>query len=255
MSPRMSSVQKKLSLNCRALKSRVLSLASSSQRLTALCGFLGSGILLVGCILPIFSYRDSDGIGYSCLNHFISSLGRPENSPQAAVFNSAIVLGGVMLALFMLGLGQYFCTKLGYAAGVAGLLGGLACSGLGLVPATSLIPHFALAVIFFNGSWIAFALFSLVIARDQQNKLPRWLLFPSIATVTCFATGFAIVSAAFLFDGHISLKAISSPHFSRPTIWPAALLEWLIVATTILWVVLVASCLHRRQFQSNSPKS
>ena len=213
------------------------------QRLTALYGFLGAGILLVGCVLPICFYREPSGACYSCLNHFISELGRPRSSPQAAVFNAGIVLGGMLIAAFMIGLGKYYRTKLGYAAATAGVLGGLACCGTGLVPITHLMPHLAIAVIFFYGAWIAFALFGLVFTRDQQNRLPHWLALPSIATVLCFAA----FLASPLFAGHIALASIQTRHFIRPAIWPAAWLEWLVLAAIILWLVLVAGCLHKRQ--------
>ncbi len=217
------------------------------QRLTALYGFLGAGILIVGCILlPIHSYRESGGAGYSCLNHFISELGRPRSSPLFAVFNAGIVLGGLLIAAFMWGLGQLYRTRLGYAAAMAGVLGGLACSGTGLVPINHLMPHLAIAVLFFHGAWIAFALFAFVFARDRQNKLPRWLVLPSIATVLAFAA----LLASPLFAGHVALEAIQKKHFVRPEIWPAALLEWLVLAAILLWLLLVAGCLLRRTPQA-----
>ena len=218
-----------------------------SQRLTPLCGFFGACVLLVGCVLPICFYREPSGAGDFCLNHFISELGRPCSSPQAAVFNAGIVLGGMLIAAFMFGLGKYYRTKLGCAAATAGVLGGLACCGTGLVPINHLMPHLAIAVIFFYGAWIAFALFGVVFARDQQNKLPRWLGLPSIATVLCFAT----LLASPLFAGHIAIESIQTRRFTRPVIWPAAWLEWLVLASILLWLVLVAGCLLRSPLSSN----
>lgn len=202
---------------------------------------------MVGCILlPIPAYRESSGAGYSCLNHFISELGRPRNSPLFAVFNTGIMLGGLLIAVFMWGLGRFYRTKLGHAAATAGVLGGLACSGTGLVPINHLMPHLAVAILFFHGAWIAFALFAFVFAHDAQNRLPRWLVLPSIATVFCFAA----LLASPLFAGHVALEAIQKKHFVRPELWPAALLEWLVLASILLWLLLVAGCLLRRTPQA-----
>lgn len=76
-----------------------------SKRLTHICGFLGSAIIVLGSLITAIPYRGKEGESYSILNHFISELGEVGVSRLAPVFNASLIAGGVVLLIFVLGLG------------------------------------------------------------------------------------------------------------------------------------------------------
>ena len=79
---------------------------------------LASGVIVLGALLSAVAYRGAVGEPYSPFNHFISELGQVGVSRLAAVFNAGLIVGGLLLIPFMLGLGAWL---LGSAAGASTL--------------------------------------------------------------------------------------------------------------------------------------
>ncbi len=84
-------------------------------------GWAGSLIILAGCFLSALPYRDRDGEKYSLFNHFISELGEVGVSERARVFNTGMVLGGLLFLPFIASIGWTLSglwAVLGTAAGI-----------------------------------------------------------------------------------------------------------------------------------------
>ena len=78
------------------------------KKLTWLSGFLALTVLVAGALTTAIPYRGKEGESYSVLNHFISELGEVGVSAFALLFNTSLILGGLALAVFMLGLSYFY---------------------------------------------------------------------------------------------------------------------------------------------------
>jgi hypothetical membrane protein len=214
-----------------------------SRRLTYVCGFLGSGIIVLGSLLAAIPYRGKGGESYSILNHFISELGEVGVSRLAPVFNASLIVGGVVLLIFALGLGLYIRTKRGYLATAFGILSCLSCSLLGVFPTNYLSVHDALADSFFYNGLIATTLFTLGIIFDKENKVSKWLAVPAAITVACFFSFLVVPEAASL----TRVQTLDLDHFTRPDIWPTTILEWSVFISGIAWFVLTSTYLMAKR--------
>jgi hypothetical protein len=208
------------------------------QRFTIVCGILGPRVVIVGSLVAVLPYEGKKGEPYSPLNHFISELGELGVSRNASVFNLCLIAGGLVLVGFMLGLGVYLATKLGYVAAV-GIWSGLSCSAVGMVPMNNLPVHMRVADSFFYSGLATTLLFTLAILTDRGGKLSKWLALPGSLTVICFS--------AFLALPHISgiprATALDPSKFVRPKVWVLPLLEWSVFASIVIWVVAVTLAL------------
>jgi hypothetical protein len=209
------------------------------QRFTIVCGFLGPLIMILGSLVAALPYEGKKGESYSLLNHFISELGELGVSHNAHIFNLCLIAGGIVLVGFMLGLGVFLATKLGYLAATIGIWSGLSCSAVGMVPMNNLPVHMRVADSFFYSGLAITLLFTLAILTDRGSKLSKWLALPGSLTVICFS--------AFLALPHISgiprATALDPSKFVRPTVWVLPLLEWSVFASIVIWVAAVTLAL------------
>ena len=67
-------------------------------------GAAGAGIILAGSLVAALFYRGRLGEAYNPLNHFVSELGEVGISAAAWAFNGGLLIGGVLLVVFLLGL-------------------------------------------------------------------------------------------------------------------------------------------------------
>ena len=207
-----------------------------SGRLTYVCGFFGSAIIVLGSFIAAIPYRGQQGESYSILNHFISELGEVGVSRLAPVFNASLIAGGVVLLIFALGLGLYIQTKRGYVATAFSILSCLSCSLLGVFPTNYLSIHDVLADSFFYNGLIATTLFTLGIIFDKENKISKWLAVPAALTVACFVSFLVIPEAASL----TRVQTLHPNQFTRPDIWPTTILEWSVFISGIAWFILTS---------------
>ncbi|MRS02563.1 hypothetical protein EG832_04965, partial [bacterium] len=68
-------------------------------------GWIGSLVILAGCLITALRYRGRSDEKYSILNHFISELGEIGVSKLAMVFNIGMIIGGALFLPFIAGLG------------------------------------------------------------------------------------------------------------------------------------------------------
>lgn len=106
--------------------------------------------MILGTLISAFAYRGKQGETYSPLNHFISELGEIGVSHLAWVFNTGLILCGIILIPACISLGMIlpgFLSKLGMFSGVIAAVG-LALVGFNLM--NKLKPHGKAAVTFFS---------------------------------------------------------------------------------------------------------
>ena len=141
-----------------------------NSKLTGICG-MAAPLVLVGSILlaiwvsPWFSFTENA----------LSDLGAHERS--GPIFNSGLMLAGVLLAGFGLGLIGLLREIAGRAAGTLMLADGVALFGIGLFPETAGRIHFYFSVAFF----VLFPLFSLALAVHFLRRKSRVLALVALA--------------------------------------------------------------------------
>lgn len=212
------------------------------RKLTVLCGLLGPVVLIAGCVAAAIPYSGEKGESYSVMNHFISELGFVGVSERADVFNACQTLSGLLIAVFMAGLGRHLQTRLARVAAACGVVAAVLCGALGQVPMNELPLHLKVAFAFFGGGLLAVALFNLAIALDRQARLPRWLALPGLLAFASFAAFLAYPPVT----GQTPDELIKLYRTARPGIWGIAIIEWLVLVTTMAWILLVSGCLWRR---------
>ena len=207
-----------------------------SKKLTYFCGFLGSAIILLGSLATATLYHGKRGGSFSILNYYISKLGEAGVSRLAPVFNTSLFVGGLVLLIFVLGLGLYTRTKLGYVASAFGVFSCISCSLVGLFPMNNLSVHDAVAYSFFCNGLVAITLFTFVILFDKQDKTLKWLLIPGIITIASFASYLIVPYIVRLTHGHTP-----HPHrMVRSHVRLNPVLEWSVFFTVIAWFVLMS---------------
>ena len=204
-----------------------------SRKLTYVCGFLGPAVLVFGSLITAIPYRGKEGESYSIMNHFISELGEVGVSTLAPVFNASLIIGGLILVVYVVGLGMYIHTWKAYVATAFGILSCVSCSLLGFFPTNNPSIHDVFAYSFFYNGLVATILFTLGIIFDKENKVSRWLALPAILTVACFVSFLVIPEAASL----TRMQTLHPDQFTRPDIWPTTILEWSVFISGIAWFV------------------
>jgi len=199
-------------------------------------GFIAIGILLACVLLSSIGYVGTQGEPYSFLNHYISELGQVGVSHLAPLFNTGLILGGFIAAVFMLGLGLYLNTTLARVAMGFGIFSGIACSFIGFLPMNNPHHHVPAALSFFFGGMIAVVIFSIAIFRQKEAKIPRLLCIAGVVVAGIFAA-FLVVAIAF-HSG--SLTYILGLAGGRPHIWWRTILEWSVFFAIIVWVLLIS---------------
>ena len=198
---------------------------------------------MLGSLTTAMLYHGKKGESYSILNHYISKLGEVGVSSLAPVFNASLLVGGLVLLIFVLGLGLYFHTKLGYVASAFGIFSCISCNLLGVFPMNNLSIHNVVAFSFFYSGLVAITLFTLVIFFDKQNKILKWLLIPGIITVASFTSYLIapyIISSA---HGH----TLHSHHLAGSHVRLKPILEWSVFFTLMAWFVLMSISLMAKR--------
>jgi hypothetical membrane protein len=206
------------------------------KKLTYVCGFLGPAIMILGSLIAAIPYHGKRGESYSILNHYISKLGEVGVSTLAPVFNTSLIVGSLVLVIFVLGLGLYIHTKLGYVATAFGIFSCISCSLVGVFPMNNLSIHNAATFSFFYSGFVAITLFNLVIIFDKQNKVSKWLLIPGIITVASFAS-FLLMP---YITSSIHVQTLNPHRLTRPDIRLKTTLEWSVFFSVIIWFVLMS---------------
>lgn len=212
------------------------------MRATSWLGFLCVAIVWLAVLASATAYSGAYGEAYSFLNHNISELGEIGVSERAGVFNAALIVGGALYALFVIGLGVSGRSWGVYAASAVGLVSALALMMVGVFPIgpdESLASHTIAALTFFLSGMLYALLLTLALLFDRRTPLPRWLALPSAAVFVSYLA-FLFLPRLLLDDlgAEAMLAGPSGP--DRPGFWLPSFLEWLILFAVSAWVLIIA---------------
>ena len=216
---------------------------SNLKKLVYISGLTGSAIVILCSLITAIVYRDINGHPYDILNHFISELGETGVSALAPLFNTGLIIGGLIFIIFMISLGLYIGTIPGYIASIIGAFSAIACSLVGFNPMNNIEVHTKVAMWFFYGGLITIIFFSIAIIFDKRKMLSKKLLIPGIITILSFTTFLWLPRAA-----HPDIKWTLNPsNIVRPEIWWNTIFEWLVFLTIIAWIISVSVYLIKRK--------
>lgn len=207
------------------------STSTSLDRLAIRAGLLGSSIIAAGSVVTALAYTGSKGQPYSPLNHFVSELGELAVSKLAVVFNTALIIGGVLFVVFMIGLAAAGQGLLRWAYGLIGAIAGIGGAFVGVFPMDYLRVHSLAALTFFVLGLVTVLLASIDFVRRPDPRFPRSLSVLGGATVAAFA--------AFLVILFGEAGGLAHPD-ERVAVWPLTIFEWLLIVGILLWVFLTA---------------
>jgi hypothetical membrane protein len=221
-----------------------------------IAGLAGVGLDCLGMLISAAAYHGRMGEPYNPFNHFVSELGELNVAPMAVAFNAGLLIGGLCMAIFLIGLGR----RIGGWAGALFAVGGAACgiSGalVGLYPMNYLGAHITWAMRFFNLGLLMMAVFS-VLALAKIGGLSRWLAMPGGLSALAFAM--------FLYLPKMQPGSSTSPDVnplaminalsqSRPAVWTMAILEWAAVLSVLAWALWVALAMLRESRKKETNK-
>jgi hypothetical membrane protein len=210
------------------------------RRNYAYFGLAGGATVAFCSLVAALFYTGPSGEPYSLLNHFISELGELGVSPLAWLFNLGLIAGGLLLIPFSLGLGLSLPGWLARAGMLAGIGAGLALAGVGLFPMNHLQPHITAALTYFRLGLVTVLLFGLAIQLQPKGQvvIDKRANLASLLAAACYASFILYASLTPMPGGTEALD----PSFrsARPSVWPLAVLEWLVFFSTIVWFAVIA---------------
>lgn len=121
-------------------------------------GLFASAIIFIASTFTAFNYKGREGESYSHLNHFVSELGEVGVAAYARVFNTSLIFSGLILVVFLGGLGYFINDFLGCVAAAVGVFTGFSCALVGAIPMNNLKRHIPVALSFFNGGLVNYYL-------------------------------------------------------------------------------------------------
>ncbi len=215
------------------------------NKIISFFGIIGIIIIITGMIISSLEFKNFQGESYSILNHFISELGNPYKSSYHYIYNYGLMIGGFLLVPFVIYLGKYLNTPLGYLATIIGSISMASLIALGLLPEHKVYPHLIAALTFFIGSALGIGLFGISIWRNKKNKFPKYFSIISFLTVICFIL--------FLLMPKEELKKVMKDPLNhiRPDYWGLAIFEWLFFICVTIWALTNAIYLIKKTHNSN----
>lgn len=213
-----------------------------TRRFTYLTGGAGIAIIVLTILATAQVFSGPDGTSYSVLNRKISTLGKPEFSGLASLFNWGLQIGGLCLMGFIIGLSLYVGQRIMMLVALAGVAMASGVVLVGICPVTQPDCHrVAAQTVFFSGATTVVS-FTAVILFANQDKLSKWLAVPSALASAAFASFVLILYS--LYE-HPQRAFIQGPPGEQPPyLWLPSLLEWLVFFTVILWILTLVVYLY-----------
>ena len=208
-----------------------------TSNIVRLFGFAGTGLIVLAVLFPAYTYRGKRGERYSLLNHFISELGEVGVSQAAWVFNGGLLLGGLLLLPYTIGVGMAFRSALGWLGTAAGIIAVLGVTAVGIFPMNNLKFHIIAAMTYFRAGLLMVLFFGLAILFQPDG---RAIIPPAanlLSLLACLAYG------AFLTFPRVKKKQQRPSELldpqqvpERPRVWALPVLEWAVFFSTIVWL-------------------
>ena len=212
--------------------------ASRFAQLANLAGVGGILAIVLGMIAAAAAYEGTIGQPYRIANHFVSELGEIGISRLAWTFNGGLIVGGIGILVFFIGIANRVNGWFRWIVGPVGLLTGVFGTLVGLFPMNNLGAHMFVANGFFYPGLATMLLFSGYVLASRHREFPRWIAAPGL-----LAAGALF---AFLFLGGLIENLVNTtgapPGFgiNRPDVWISALFEWVAIGAILVWVAVVA---------------
>jgi hypothetical membrane protein len=215
--------------------------SASFQKLSAWCGIVGCTLMLVCVWLSMVPYVGMYDEPYATINHYISELGDRRYSEWAALFNIGLMASSFLLIVFSIGFTRQFSGWKKHVIGVLGLATGISCFLVGAFPVDNLKPHILVAMVFFHSALVMVFFNTAVTMFAKHRVLPKWTIALGFLTAAAFAA--FVVSPSDLIREWVR----DPKHFVRPEIWVQCILEWACFYSIILWILMVAILMLRKQ--------
>ncbi len=211
---------------------------SKLTQLSVYCGLLGPLVIGLGMLWSALGYTGTEGQAYMLGNHFVSELGQLGVSDLAVIFNTSLILGGVLNSIFLTALAlqlkgwlRYLMVPLGLGAALSGTL-------VGFFPMNKLQPHIFFALAFFNLGMLVSFIYSLLFLIGRGGSFPRWLALPGLFNTAAFLV-FNNFPGQFA-EGVDFQEGMQGLLSNRPEFIPLAALEWVVVLGILVWFLMLA---------------
>ena len=211
---------------------------------------IASVMLIVGGAVIAAIGFNVHGDSYSFLKYNISKLGSPHRSPWAPVFNTALMIGGPLMALFVAGVGSIVGGRLFQFIAWIGVVASLATGFIGVYPSGpgSFAGHIVAALFCFHGTMALGYAFSVWIFSSNQTILPKWLMWPALSS--------CVFALLFILSVPLHYLRIAPRWLMQPTTaggdtilrWVSTF-EWLVLFSILSWVLMTALVLYKRQLE------
>jgi len=199
-------------------------------------GLAGSLVVIAAVIISAAAYRGAQGERYSPLNHFISELGQVGISRAAAVFNYGLMAAGILLLPYLVGLALVLNNGWAIPAAVAGTWATISCALVGVFPMNTIKAHIKAAVSYFRAGLVTMILYSISIFAQPSGSevIPKGMIWIGVAASLVYAVFLKYPQRAAKHDTDMDVLDTSTL-VERRKVWTAAVLEWMVLASTMLW--------------------
>jgi hypothetical protein len=213
------------------------------------CYFGLTGCVVVGLttLYTSLGYSGKARERFSPGNHFISELGEIGVSSRARIFNFGLMISGVSLIPFVIGLGLYLQNTWAKLGILAGLWTAIACFCVGFFPMNNISPHIKAAIAYFRGGLVTILLFNLAILAQPggQVLIPEYALIPGALAVVAY--GSFLILAAKMNGPQASTSSLDPQQMpERPRFWLLPVVEWAVFFSTIIWFFCIALILFQK---------
>ncbi|MFX1277167.1 MAG: DUF998 domain-containing protein [Promethearchaeota archaeon] len=189
------------------------------KKLVRICIYIQFIIFYPGLILAIIIANESNPKGYNLIYNYISDLGSVKFTPVPYIYNSIVILTGIITIPIFLYLEEYLCSKstriLARLGKIVFLIGSTGLFSVGIINEDFLIP--ALHISF---SIMAFACFTIGGVISGFLIILQKTIFPKIIGyyMTTYSLGL-IILRIFHFIPIITLPLIEWAWFLGILIW------------------------------------
>tara|TARA_B110000305_G_C19271906_1_gene554892 strand:- start:172 stop:831 length:660 start_codon:yes stop_codon:yes gene_type:complete len=197
--------------------------------ITLAVGLLGALIISFGIVVSNIYFIGCSDQNYSILNHFISELGQYQCSEKAFLFNICLIIGTPFLIYYYLKILPESVKKIKNIFTIIIVLIGVSAICIGMFSMDKIVMHIISAIIFFYLCFFASLAFNIYALFFDKKNIPKYFVMSSILmSVSLLAN---IIEFQQLDQNMLeTLK-------DRPNILLVCVLEWLSLATMLLFFI------------------
>lgn len=200
------------------------------ERHFPLWGVAGSLVGLVVVLIPQLYYEGSMGEPFSVFNHAVSELGELGVSELAWMFNVGLIITGILLIPFMIGLGLLIDNFFSKIAAIGGVYSAVSIALVGVYPMNYTLEHSIVGVSFFLSGMFMILLWAIAIIVQKEVRINKVLSIGGFVDM--------IIFALFLYEPWEGFGE-SRPEFSMKFTleWAAylAIVGYLLVLSLYVW--------------------